>query len=146
MLATSRFAGPLIVTITYVLVYYALQVNQLRVKGRMRREHKARGERFDRYFNTDRTMLAADRYAGNMLDHMPTFLLLLWLDATFVGTNDATVAGGIYVASRIVYPFLMGPTLGASVPSRILFATVAGYGVVAYFCLRLLLVALAGAQ
>jgi hypothetical protein len=142
MLSASRFAGPLLVTIAYASVYYAMQVNQLRVKGSLYREYKARGERFDRYFNTDRRMLAADRYVGNMLEHMPTFLLLLWLNAMFVGPRDATVAGSAYVASRIAYPFLMGSELGTKVPDHIFFATVIGYGVVAYFCVRLLLVAL----
>jgi hypothetical protein len=133
------FAGPLVVTVAYVAVYYAMQVNQLVVKTRLRREYKARGERFDRYFNTDRAMLAADRYAGNMLDHMPPFLALLWLDAVFVGPRGATVAGGAYVACRVAYPWLMGRELGRSVPARILFATLVGYTVIAYFCVALIM-------
>jgi hypothetical protein len=131
------FAGPLLVTVAYVAVYYAMQVNQLVVKTRLRREYKARGERFDRYFNTDRTMLAADRYAGNMLDHMPPFLALLWLNAVFVSPQRATAAGAAYVACRVAYPWLMGRELGRSVPSRILFATVVGYAVIAFFCVSL---------
>jgi hypothetical protein len=133
----DSYAGPLLITVAYVAVYYAMLVNQLVVKTRLRREYKARGERFDRYFNTDRVMLAADRYAGNMLDHMPPFLVLLWLNAVFVSPLRATAAGAVYVACRVAYPWLMGRELGRSVPTRILFATVVGYAVIAFFCVSL---------
>jgi hypothetical protein len=132
------YAGPIVVTVVYVALYYALTVNLLVVKKRLGREYRARGEKFDRYFNTDRTMLAADRYVLNMLEHMPPFLTLLWLNALFVGPVGATVAGAAYTACRIAYPWLMGRELGRSVPTRILFATVVGYAVIAYFCLRLI--------
>ena len=77
-MSPRTFAGPLLVTVAYVVLYYLLFANQLRVKTRLRRAYRARGETFDRYFNTDREMLAADRYVGNMLEHMPAFLVLLW--------------------------------------------------------------------
>jgi hypothetical protein len=136
------YAGPLLVTVAYVVVYYLMITNQVRVKTRLRRAYKARGETFDRYFNTDREMLAADRCVGNMLEHMPAFLLLLWLNAIFVDPRSAAVAGAAYVGSRVVYPFLMGSKLGRGVPSRILFATVVGYLVIAYLALRLVAAAL----
>src|SRR4051812_43604748 len=104
LLSARAFGGPLLVTVAYVLVYYALISNQLRVRTRLRRAYQARGETFDRYFNTDREMLAADRYVGNMLEHMPAFLTLLWLNAIFVGPRGASFAGGAYVLSRIAYP------------------------------------------
>lgn len=103
------YVGPLLVTAGYVVLYYLLFANVLRVRLRLKREYRARGEQFDRYFHTDRQMLAADRYAGNMLEHMPPFLALLW----------------------------MGERLGRGVPNRILFATVVGYAVIAYFVVRL---------
>jgi hypothetical protein len=137
------FAGPLLVTVAYVLVYYLMITNQVRVKTRLRRAYRARGETFDRYFNTDREMLAADRCVGNMLEHMPPFLLLLWLNAIFVDPRSASVAGAAYVASRAVYPFLIGRELGRGVPTRILLATVVGYLVIAYLALRLVVGALA---
>src|SRR3954447_5425491 len=117
------YLGPLLVTMAYVVLYYLLVANQLRVKRRLKRDYQARGEAFDRYFNTDREMLAADRYVGNMLEHMPAFLLLLWLNAIFVGPRGATMAGAAYVVCRLLYPFLMGGRLGKAVPTRILFAT-----------------------
>jgi hypothetical protein len=127
----------LLVTVAYVLVYYAMIVNGLRVRTKLRRAYRARGETFDRYFGADREMLAADRYVGNMLEHMPPFLLLLWLNAIFVDPRGASWVGAVYLGSRLLYPFMMGSRLGKGVPSRILFATVIGYLVLAYFALRL---------
>src|SRR6478752_10535310 len=123
VLSVRPFAGPLLVTVAYVVVYYLLTANQLRVRMRLRRAYRARGETFDRYFNTDREMLAADRYVGNMLEHMPAFLVLLWLNAIFVGPRGTSFAGGAYLVSRILYPFIMGSRLGKGVPNRIMFAT-----------------------
>ena len=141
-LSAQTYAGPLLVTVAYVVWYYALFANQLRVKTKLKRAYRERGEKFDRYFGADREMLAADRYVGNMLEHMPTFLLLLWLNAIFVDPFSAAVAGGIYLSSRVLYPFVMGQRLGPGIPSRILFATVVGYGVVAYFLGRLVVTTL----
>jgi hypothetical protein len=143
LVSPRAFAGPLLVTAAYVVVYYLMITNQLRVRLRLRRAYRARGESFDRYFGGDREMLAADRYVGNMLEHMPAFLCLLWLNAIFVGPRGATVAGGAYLLSRIIYPFIMGRQLGRGVPNRILFATVIGYAVISYLAGRLVVAALA---
>lgn len=137
MISARSYAGPLLVTVTYIVTYYLMITNQLIVRTRLRRAYRARGESFDRYFGADREMLAADRYVGNMLEHMPPFLALLWLNAVFVDARSATLAGAAYLGSRIVYPFLMGRQLGRGVPTRILFATVTGYLVIAYFAVRL---------
>jgi hypothetical protein len=143
MTSAHLFAGPLLVTVAYVLVYYVMITNQLLVRTRLARAYRARGEAFDRYFNTDREMLAADRYVGNMLEHMPAFLLLLWLNAIFVDPRSATWAGAVYVAARMLYPFVMGRRLGRGVPTRILFVTVVGYLVLTYFVVRLVVAAVA---
>lgn len=129
----SLYAGPLTVTLVYLGLYYAFQGNLVRVKGALQAEYAARGEKFDRYFGQDRRMLAADRIQLNMLEHMPPFLILLWLNAALVGTWGATVAGGIYVAARAVYPFLLGARLGRGVKASIFLATLPGYLVLAYF-------------
>ena len=139
-MSPRTFAGPLLVTVAYVVLYYLLFANQLRVKARLRRAYRARGETFDRYFNTDREMLAADRYVGNMLEHMPAFLVLLWLNAMFVGPRGASFAGVAYLVSRALYPFMLGRQLGRGVPGRILFATVIGYVVIAFLAVRLVTV------
>jgi uncharacterized membrane protein YecN with MAPEG domain len=143
VISARPYLGPLLVTVAYVVLYYVMITNQLRVRMRLRRAYRARGETFDRYFGGDREMLAADRYVGNMLEHMPAFLSLLWLNAMFVDPRSATFAGAVYLGSRIIYPFLMGARLGRGVPTRILFATVAGYLVIAYFVVRLVVKALA---
>jgi uncharacterized membrane protein YecN with MAPEG domain len=138
LISARTFAGPLLVSVVYVVVYYLMLTNQVRVRTRLRRAYRERGESFDRYFNTDREMLAADRYVGNMLEHMPTFLLLLWLNAIFVDPRSAAVAGAVYVGSRVLYPFVMGPRLGKGIPTRILGATTIGYVVIGYFVVRLI--------
>ncbi|MEQ9499724.1 MAG: MAPEG family protein [Deltaproteobacteria bacterium] len=125
--AAQTFAGPILVTLAYLLLYYVFQLHIMRVKGRLVSEYKARGEKFDRYFGQDRHMLAADRIQLNMLEHMPPFLVLLWLAAVFVEPVFATVVGGVYVAARALYPFLMGARLGRGIQARILIATVTGY-------------------
>ena len=142
-LSPHTFAGPLLITVAYIVVYYLLITNQLVVKTRLRRAYRARGETFDRYFNNDREMLAADRYVGNMLEHMPAFLILLWLNALFVGPRGTSFAGGAYLVSRILYPFIMGSRLGKGVPNRIMFATTIGYAVIAYLAVRLAVAAIA---
>jgi len=125
--------GPIVVTLAYLAVYYGFQVNVLRVKNRLSREYAKRGEKFDRYFGEDRQLLAADRVQLNTLEHMPPFLALLWLNAVFVGPGGATIAGGIYVAARGLYPFLIGDRMGRGVKSKVMLSTGAGYAVLAYF-------------
>jgi hypothetical protein len=140
--ALSSHRGPVLVTVAYLAVYYGLIVNGLRTKTRLRREYRARGERFDRYFGHDRTMLAADRYMLNMLEQMPPFLVLLWLYSVFIGSFGATVAGSIYVATRVAYPILLGRSIESGLPTRILFATFTGYAVLIYLAGGLFLAAL----
>jgi hypothetical protein len=129
--------GPLLVTIAYFAVYYALHLRVLRTKRRLRGEYQARGIEFDRYHSQDRQMLAADRSVLNMLEHMPPFVCLLWLHVVFVGSLGATVAGSVYVATRAAYPFLLGASVGTRLPSRLLVATYAGYGVQLYMAAAL---------
>lgn len=133
--------GPVLVTVAYFAVYYALHLHVVRTKLRLRSEYRDRGEEFDRYFSRDRRMLAADRCVLNMLEHMPPFLGLLWLHAVFVSPLGATVAGSAYVAARATYPFLLGPSVGTQLPSRLLVATYGGYGVLLYLAAALCVVA-----
>jgi hypothetical protein len=133
----TAYAGPIAVTLAYIGVYYGFQIHVARTKTRLAAQYKADGERFDRYFGQDRHMLAADRIQLNTLEHMGPFLALLWLNAVFVGTGAATVAGGIYVAARMVYPLLIGMRLGRGIKAKVLAATVPGYLVLTYFCVQL---------
>ena len=70
---------------------------------------------------------------------MEIFLLLFWLDAVFVNVGHATVAGGIYLLTRLAYPFVLGRVAGRGVPARIMPVTFTGYGVIAFFAGELLL-------
>jgi hypothetical protein len=133
--------GPVLVTVVYFAVYYALLLRVLRTKRRLRNEYLARGEEFDRYFSQDRRMLAADRCVLNMLEHMPPFVCLLWLHVAFVSPLGATVAGSTYVATRVAYPFLLSSSVGTRLPSRLLLATYGGYGVLLYLGAALCVVA-----
>jgi MAPEG family len=133
MADAHAFAGPITVTLIYFLVYYGFFMNQLRTKARLFRAYQARGEKFDRYFNQDREMLAADRYVLNTLEHMMPFLTLLWLNAVFVSATSATLAGAAYVFARAGYPLALGKTLGRNIPGSVLIATVPNYLVLFYF-------------
>lgn len=73
----------------------------------------------------------------NMLEHMPAFLTLFWLNAVFVGTTLVSVLGALYVATRIAYPFLMGPEIPPRLPLRLLVSTYTGYAVMV--CLGVML-------
>lgn len=128
-----EFKGPILVTAGYFLVYYIFLLNILRTKMRVFKAYKSRGEKFDRYFGQDREMLAADRIQLNMLEHMPLFLLLMWLHATFVSIPQATWLGGIYTASRFIYPIIVGSRLGREIPMKIMPITFTGYIINIYF-------------
>jgi hypothetical protein len=129
--------GPIVVTLLYVGVYYAFQLNVLRVKMQLAAEYTARGEKFDRYFSQDRVMLAADRTQLNVLEHMGPFLVLLWLNAVFVSPTSATIAGGVYVAARALYPFALGSRVGSAARALVMASTVPGYLVLAWFAFAL---------
>jgi uncharacterized membrane protein YecN with MAPEG domain len=127
------YAGPIAVTLAYLGVYYAFQLHILRVKTRLRREYAARGEEFDRYFGGDREMLAADRIQLNTLEHMPPFLILLWLAAVFVSVEVSTWGGAVYLVTRLAYPLLIGRRLGRGIRSQVMLATMSSYAVLAFF-------------
>lgn len=123
----APYAAPIAVTLAYGAVYYASMLNVVRTKYRLAAEHRARRETFDRYFGQDRQMLAADRIQLNALEHMPLFLTLLWLDAVFVGPRFAGLVGGVYVAARALYPWLLGTRVGPMQRKLVLLATGPSY-------------------
>ena len=129
----TLFTGPLVVTLTYLAIYYGFMIRGMGVKSRLAKEYAERGEKFDRYFGQDREMLAVDRIQLNTLEHMPPFLALLWLNALFIGPGGATMGGALYVVSRLLYPILIGGRLGRSIRVQVLVATGTGYAVLIYF-------------
>ena len=129
----SAQAGPILVTVAYLALYYATQLWIARTKRRLHRTYRERGDRFDRYFGQDREMLAADRVQLNLLEHMPPFIALLWLNAVFVSPTSATIGGACYLATRLLHPFMVGSRLGRDIPITILLVTAPGYLVLVYF-------------
>ena len=132
------FKGPIWVTVSYVILYYLFMSNILFTKIRLKKEYKAKKMKFDRYFGQDRDMLAADRIQLNMLEHMPPFLILMWLCAFVVSPLEATIYGGIYTGSRAIYPFIVGKSMGMLIPMRILFVTVTGYLMLFILAIRII--------
>ncbi|MBL90549.1 MAG: hypothetical protein CMH56_01880 [Myxococcales bacterium] len=129
MPSINELQGPIWVTLVYVLLYYIFMTHGLRVKVKLFKDYRARGERFDRYFGQDPEMLAADRIQLNLLEHMPAFLVIFWLYAIVVSAYWATWAGAIYVGLRALYPFVLGRELKGGIPLRLLFVTFSAYGV-----------------
>jgi hypothetical protein len=138
----TDFKGPIIVTLAYFIVYYGFLLNIMRTRFSLHKKYQKEGKKFDRYFNQDRNMLAADRIQLNMLEQMPIFVTLLWLQAFFVSIETATIFGWIYTISRAAYPFLIGNRMGRDIPMKVLVSTMIGYGVIAVFIFNLFKAAL----
>ena len=126
---TLQYSSVIWVTLIYILLYYAFMIYGLQVKVRLIKRCKAEGRKFDRYSNQYPELLAADRIQLNTLEHMPPFLILMWLNALIVGPQSATILGGIYVLLRALYPFFMGPELKRSIPLRVFINTFSSYAV-----------------
>lgn len=121
----------ILVTLVYLLLYYVFLLHGLRVKLKVLRECREKGERFDRYNGDYPELRASDRIQLNMLEHMPPFLGFLWLHALVVGPRSAAILGWIYVAIRATYPLFLGARLGRNIPQRLLINTFSGYAVLA---------------
>ena len=124
----TTYTNVIWVSLALVLVYYAIMTYGLVVKLRLVKRCKAAGERFDRYGGHYPELLAADRMQLNTLEHMPPFLLLLWLNALVVGPETATLWGGLYVLLRALYPFFLGIRLRRGFRSRVFLITFPSYG------------------
>ncbi len=129
--------GPVWVTLAYLVLYYGFLTKLMFVKIRLSKEYKERGEKFDRYFGQDREMLAADRTQLNMLEHMPVFLILLWLHGIIGEASEATFAGALYVGMRAMYPLLLGSRLGRGLPMKLFFVTFGAYAVCLFMAVRI---------
>jgi hypothetical protein len=130
----ATYSGPILVTAAYFgLWYYLLLGRQRGTKYALQAEYAARGEVFDRYFGQDGRMLAADRAVINTHEQMGPFLASMWMHAVFVSPQTATVLGGVYVALRTAYPFLLGTNLSKTQSKRVFAATGPAYLLVFYF-------------
>jgi len=145
IIGTADLTGPIVVTVLYFGLWYALLLGLQRgTKYRLRDEYAARGETFDRYFSQDRRMLAADRSVANTHEQMVPFLVTLWLHAVFLSPERATILGVVYIALRALYPVLLGRTLSQTQPKRVFAVTGPSYLIVAYLGGHVLWAALAG--
>ena len=131
----NDYASVIWVTLIYIGVYYAFMVNGMFVKLRVAKRCRDAGEPFLRYTNHYPEILAADRVQLNTLEHMPPFLVLLWLQALIVSTESATILGSLYILVRATYPFFMGRELHRSFPKRIFINTFSGYAVLTAFAI-----------
>ena len=130
---TAHHAPVIGVTLVYISLYYAFMANILRVKLRVIKQCKEADEPFSRYTNQYPELLAADRVQLNMLEHMPPFLVLLWLQSLIVSPTSAAALGFVYVLLRATYPLFLGRTLHNNFPLRLLFNTLSAYGVLLIF-------------
>jgi len=130
---TAHHAPTIWVTLAYIGLYYAFLLNILRVKRRVAAQCRDAGQRYDRYDGRHPEMLAADRVQLNMLEHMPPFLVLMWLQSLIVSPQSAAALGSIYLLLRVSYPVFLGTTLKRDIPRRLLINTFAGYGVLTVF-------------
>jgi len=124
-----EFTSVIVVTLVYLVLYYVFMLNVLRVKLKVVKRCKEQGERFERYAVQYPDLLAADRIQMNMLEHMPPFLAILWLQALVVSAESAAILGSIYVLLRALYPLFLGGELKSNIPMRLLLNTFSAYGV-----------------
>jgi len=131
MSSSTPFAGPVAVSVAYMLLWYVLLLGHQRGTKYRRKAALAReGQVFDRYFGRDGEMLAADRAVMNTLEQMGPFLLGLWMCAAFYSASFATGLGAVYVVLRAVYPFLLGRSLSNINPKRVALVTIPCYAIV----------------
>ena len=128
----ADFTGPILVTVAFFILWYALLFRQIQTKYRLRAEYAGRNETFDRYFGKDPHMLAVDRAVVNTQEQMVPFLFALWLHAAAVSVSVATILGAAYVGFRALYPVLLGPKLDNKVGKKIVLATIPSYLIVFY--------------
>ena len=127
----TPFHGPLVVTVAYFLLWYALLFGlQTRTKYRLKASYAKDGKVFDRYFGQDPEMLAADRAVTNTLEQMGPFLASLWLFAVFASPTYATWLGAAYVVLRGIYPLLLGTRVSKVQSKRVAFVTFPCYAIV----------------
>ena len=127
----ATYASVIWVTLGYVALYYVFMTHVAIVKIRVMRRCTENGERFERYTGHYPDLLAADRVQLNMLEHMPPFLVLLWLQAVVVSPRSASIMGAIYVIIRALYPVFLGGKIKSNIPVRLMVNTFAAYGVLA---------------
>lgn len=135
-LDSELLKGPILVTITYVCFWYFLLILQVKTKFRLIKKYRSEKKKFDRYFGQDSEMLAADRAVINTQEQMIPFLASLWLCALFFSPETATWCGFIYIALRLLYPFLIGKRLSRLISPKVFIVTFPSYFIIFYMLVR----------
>ena len=130
---TTEFQSVIWVTLAYLCLYYLFLLHALRVKLTVARRCREAGQPFKRYTEHYPEILAVDRIQLNTLEHMPPFLVLMWLQAFIVSATSAAILGSIYVGIRATYPFFLGSSLHTSFPKRVFINTFSAYLILAIF-------------
>lgn len=129
--ALAPFLGVSKVTLAAAAMVYVFIMFQVRVKVRLaraaRKQLKETGKidttTVARYNSTDPEVIQADRSLGNYLEQLPVFLITLWLHALYVDAGVSTTLGWVYLAFRVLYPFLFKITPAGHTPT-VLISTV----------------------
>lgn len=129
------------ITIAYFLVLALTQLYQGSLRIRVFLKHQKNKsvhetkQKYMRYGHED--LLAADRCIGNFVEWMGPFMGVFWLNAILDG--QYVELGWVYVASRILYPFIAVGLNGitSSGPDPIMYlATTPGYLVIGFYAYR----------
>lgn len=124
------YKGPILVTVTYFVMYYGFLIYQSAMKHRLYYLEKQKEKSTDKkpsykeikYFSSNKWAITVDRTVGNALEQQSAFLCSLWLCAFFASVDSATFYGALYVFFRTLYPFVF--PLGGG---WILLSTLPGY-------------------
>lgn len=132
LLIEEDFSFPVLVTVTYFLVYYLFMVLQI----------STRQDGWPRHDYSDETWKMGDRTFLNTLEQMVPFLLPMWLFALFISPHQAGVLGTIYVVFRLLFPVFWGLRGGWTILVEV--STQPQYAVIASFYVALAVKAAAG--
>ena len=139
MVDHNKFKAPILVTVSYFVMYYVFLYLQSAVghiqfylaKKKAKSEAEGKGEQPKKVSyaaikygsqSQDRLSLTALRSIGNTMEQAFPFLTAVWLHAVFVSPERAAFIGWVYIAARSYYP--IGFYFG--VPF-VLFSTLPGY-------------------
>lgn len=107
---TRAFAPVVAVTLVWLALYYAFCWGQSFAKVYVYAHHASGGEKTMAEVKygapTGGLCLWADRTFGNLHEQSLPFLAALWLNAVFVGADNAALYGKLWLGARAFYPIL----------------------------------------
>ncbi len=105
------YNASVLVTVAFVIEYYAFLVLQLLTRDDAAARAKARNEPFDHAHTKDQGARLGERTFLNLAEQAPPFLAALWCCTLAASPRLAGLLGGAALTARIAYPILwaMGP-------------------------------------